>query len=57
MLPALAVYMGQVELESTERHLSMTPERFRRQLNELSPARTRKHWHDDKKLMAFLSAL
>ena len=28
MLPALAAYMGQVGLDSTERYLSMTPERF-----------------------------
>jgi integrase len=56
-LPALAVYMGQVGLESTERYLSMTPERFRRQLYELSSIRMKKHWRDDKELMAFLNAL
>ena len=32
LLPALAAYMGQVGLGSTERYLSMTPERFRNNL-------------------------
>ena len=32
MLPALAAYLGQVKLASTERYLRMVPERFRPQL-------------------------
>jgi integrase/recombinase XerD len=58
MLPALAAYIGQVGLGSTERYLSMTPERFRKQLVELSPQRRRKRrWRDDAVLMRFLSQL
>jgi site-specific recombinase XerD len=37
MLPALAVYMGQIGLGATEKYLRMTPEHFRKQLNILSP--------------------
>jgi integrase/recombinase XerD len=57
MLPALAAYMGQVGLGSTERYLSMTPERFRRQLLLLSPQRRKKRWRDNAALMKFLSEL
>jgi integrase/recombinase XerD len=57
MLPALSVYMGHAGLETTERYLSMTPERFRKHLHKLSPVKGQKHWRDDKELMAFLSAL
>ncbi len=57
MLPALAAYMGQVGLGSTERYLSMTPERFRRQLVTLSPQRRKKRWRDDVALMKFLTEL
>jgi integrase/recombinase XerD len=57
MLPALAVYMGQVGLGATEKYLLMTPEHFRKQLNMLSPRRGKKRWRDDKDLMAFLGAL
>jgi integrase/recombinase XerD len=35
MLPALAAYIEQVGLGSTERYLSMTPERFRGQTEQL----------------------
>jgi integrase/recombinase XerD len=42
LLPALAAYMGQVGLGSTERYLSMTPERFRNQLMKLSPQRRKR---------------
>lgn len=35
MLPALAAYLGQVKLASTERYLRMVPERFRPQLAAL----------------------
>jgi integrase len=57
MLPALAVYMGQVGLGATEKYLLMTPEHFRKQLNMLSPKRGRRRWRDDKELMQFLSTL
>jgi len=58
MLPALAAYIGQVGLGSTERYLSMTPERFRKQLVKLSPERRKKrHWRDDPALMKFLAEL
>jgi site-specific recombinase XerD len=57
MLPALAAYMGKVGLASTEQYLSLTPERFRKELDTLSPGRARKHWRDDPKLMKFLEEL
>jgi integrase/recombinase XerD len=57
MLPALATYMGNVSLATTERYLSLTPERFRRELQKLSPQRGRKHWRDDPALMKFLTNL
>lgn len=57
MLPALAAYMGQAGIGSTERYLSLTPERFRTQLDKLSPMRRKKRWRDDKALMKFLGEL
>jgi integrase/recombinase XerD len=59
MLPALAVYIGQVGLGSTERYLALTPERFRKHLVRLSPRRRkgRKRWRDDAALMKFLAEL
>ncbi|MGI4756973.1 MAG: tyrosine-type recombinase/integrase [Janthinobacterium lividum] len=36
-LPALAAYMGQVDLTTTERFLALSPERFRKELDKLSP--------------------
>jgi integrase len=57
MLPALAVYMGQAGLASTERYLYLTPERFRTDLERLSPSKRHRHWRDDPKLIAFLSQL
>jgi integrase/recombinase XerD len=57
MLPALAAYMGQVGLGSTENYLSMTPVRFQEQLDILSPQRKKKHWRNDRPLMRFLSDL
>lgn len=57
MLPALAAYIGQVGLGSTERYLAMTPERFRKQLIKLSPKRRKKRWRTDSALMKFLSEL
>lgn len=57
MLPALAAYMGQVGLGSTERYLLMTPERFRKELDKLSPTQGNGRWRDNKGLMKFLSNL
>jgi integrase/recombinase XerD len=57
MLPALAVYLGHAGLSSTQKYLSMTPERFRKELNKLSPIRNKKRWRDDEVLMNFLAAL
>ena len=57
MLPALAAYMGQVGLGSTERYLALTPERFRKTLNKLSQTQSTVHWRNDDGLMKFLSNL
>jgi hypothetical protein len=57
MLPALAAYMGYVGLESTERYLQLTPERFRNALNKLSPQTLRARWQNDSVLLEFLSTL
>ena len=57
MMPALSVYMGLAGLRTTEKYLSLTPERFRAQLIQLSPRRGRKRWRDDQELMKFLSHL
>ncbi len=57
MLPALAAYMGQSGLGYTEQYLLLTPERFRKQLNRLSPTHARRHWRNDYALMQFLSSL
>ncbi|MGC2606595.1 MAG: tyrosine-type recombinase/integrase, partial [Silvibacterium sp.] len=57
MLPALATYMGNVCLESAYRYLSMTPERYRKELEKLSPQRGRRRWRDDANLMRFLDNL
>ena len=57
MLPALSAYLGQVGLGSTERYLSMTPGRFRKQLVKLSPQRRKRRWRDNPALMKFLAEL
>jgi integrase/recombinase XerD len=57
LLPALSAYIGQVHLSSTERYLRLAPERFRSQLNALSPKRADGHWRDDLGLMTFLNSL
>lgn len=57
MLPALAAYMGQVGLGSTERYLFLSPERFRKDLDKLSPSRGKGNWHRDPELMGFLASL
>lgn len=55
LLPALAVYMGQSGLASTERYFYLTPERFRKDLERLMPSKRHRHWRDDPKLLSFLS--
>jgi hypothetical protein len=57
MLPALAAYIGQQELASTERYLSLTPERFRKELDKLSPMRRKQRWRNNPNLMNFLALL
>ena len=57
MLPALAAYMGNASLAATERYLSLTPERFRKELQKLSPQRGKRRWRDDPTLMKFLRSL
>jgi integrase len=57
MIPALSAYMGQHDLNAAERYLRLTPERFRKQLNKLSPQRGKKRWRDDAALMRFLDSL
>jgi integrase/recombinase XerD len=57
MLPALGAYMGNVGLESTERYLQLTPQRFQKALNKLSPQKLRTRWQDDSTLMEFLANL
>jgi integrase/recombinase XerD len=57
MLPAMAAYMGQMGLGATERYLAMTPERFRKALNKLSPTHSRNKWRNDTVLMSFLASL
>jgi integrase/recombinase XerD len=57
MLPALAAYMGQNGLGATNRYLFMTPERFRKDLDKLSPLGGHGGWCEDRKLMSVLSEL
>jgi integrase/recombinase XerD len=57
MLPALAAYMGHSGLWAAERYLLMTPERFRKSLNKLSPTPSRNKWRNDPGLMKFLANL
>ena len=57
LLPALAAYMGQVGLGSTSRYLALTPERFRKDLDKLSPQLELGHWKDDPELVKFLENL
>lgn len=57
MIPALSAYMGQHNLAVAERYLQLTPERFRAQLNKLSPKQSKKRWRDDAALMKFLDSL
>ena len=57
LLPALAAYMGQVGLGSTARYLALTPQRFKRDLDKLSPKTEADKWRDNADLMKFLDNL
>ena len=57
MLPALAAYMEQMGVGSTEKNLSLRPQRCRTQLDKLSPMRGRRRWGDYMVLMKFLAKL
>jgi integrase/recombinase XerD len=57
MLPSLAAYVGQIGLGATERYLSLTPEKSRKDLEKLSPTRLGRHWRENKALMDFLATL
>ena len=57
LLPALAAYMGNAGLESTDRYLQMAPERFRSALNKLSPQGKQTLWRDDPAMLEFLANL
>lgn len=57
LIPALSTYMGNVSLQSANEYLLLTPERFRKDLQKLSPKRGRKRWRDDPALMKFLHSL
>ncbi len=58
MIPALSAYLGQHDLAAAERYLRQTPERFRAQLDKLSPPqRGKRRWREDVELMRFLDGL
>jgi integrase/recombinase XerD len=57
LLPSLAVYMGHANLHTTQKYLFMSPQRFRKELDKLSPIHRKGRWRDDKEVMEFLSNL
>ena len=57
MVPALSAYMGYSKLTKAEQFLDFAPERFRADLNKLSPRRSGQSWSEDPVLMRFLSEL
>jgi integrase len=57
MLPALAAYMGQAGLGSTESYLHLAPARFKKHLDKLTSHRSGGNWRDDERLMSFLAGL
>jgi site-specific recombinase XerD len=57
MLPALAAYMGQIGLGATERYLQLTPARFQKHLDKLSPTPGHGEWSRDPFLMRYLDTL
>jgi site-specific recombinase XerD len=57
LLPALAVYMGLAGLGSTQKYMALAPERFRTQLDLLSPPTSARRWAVDQQLKGFLQSL
>jgi integrase/recombinase XerD len=51
ILPALSTYMGYSSLTKSEQFLAYAPDRFREDLQKLSPAKGSRHWRDDTSLM------
>jgi integrase/recombinase XerD len=56
LLPALSGYLGQMDLNSTDQFLLLTPERFKRELDKLSPQQGER-WSANPETMKFLSSL
>jgi integrase len=56
LLPALSGYLGQKDLNAAERFLALTPDRFKKELDKLSP-RKGESWSEDRQIMAFLSGV
>jgi len=56
MLPALGAYIGNVGLESMDRYLQLTPERFQTALNKLSPQKSYTQWRDDSAVLEILAS-
>jgi len=57
MLPALAAYIGNASLESTEHYLRLTPARFQDALNKLSPQNSCTRWRPGSSMLEFLANL
>lgn len=56
LLPALSGYLGQVDLNSTDQFLLLTPDRFKKALDKLSPQQGER-WSANPETMKFLSGL
>ena len=56
LLPALSAYLGHGDLNSADRFLALTPDRFKCELDKISPQKGRK-WSHDPKLVVFLTGL
>jgi integrase/recombinase XerD len=57
LLPALSTYMGYSSLTKSEQFLAYAPDRFRKDLNKLSPTKVTRHWRDNARLMDDLRRL
>jgi hypothetical protein len=55
MLPAMGAYIGNVGLESMDRYLQFTPERFQSALNKLSPRKYHTRWRKNSTLLEILA--
>jgi len=56
LLPALSGYLGQANLNSTDHFLLLAPERFKNELDKLSPQKGER-WSANAETMTFLSSL